>query len=524
MENESNSKFDLQDIAGKLWSVKWRILAFQAVVFVGCVGVILFWPRTYRSEARIFLQLGRETVSIDPTATTGQMIGIQQSSREDEIVSAMEVLKSRGLIGEVVTKLTPEVVLGHVGLDEDSAEGKGQSSPVADYVKGMVGSVVDQVKQIDPMSDFERAVTLIEKNMKVDAERKSEVIVVEYEAESPKLAQRVVDTMVKTYKDAHARLHRTEGSKTFFDSQQELLQKELEAVNESLRLAKNRMGLASIDGERQNLESRSREISQNMSDTERSLFEIQAKLANLKLQLETRPERIASAEVQKPNNATDLQAQQLYALQLIELEYKSKYNDGHPKLLTIRAQVEEAEAKLKLQSDMRSETTDDVNPIHRELTLEYVKAEATEAGLKERFATLERQHQDILERIRTINGYEVEVADLEREARLREKKYLAYSESFEQARVDQALESDKISSVSIAQEATLQEKPITPSKLLVILFGLMSMVAGGGCIGLASVKLDDRLTTPASVRNRLGVPVLVTIPKSRVFSQIRAQR
>ncbi len=150
------------------------------------------------------------------------------------------------------------------------------------------------------MSDFERAVTLVEKNVGVDAERKSEVIVIDYEAESPELARLVVDTVVKIYKEEHIRLHQTEGSMSFFDHQQELLQSELDAVNEKIREAKNKMGLASIAGEKQNLESRMREIDQNLSDTERALNEIEAKSIKLRQQLDEAPERVASAEVEKP--------------------------------------------------------------------------------------------------------------------------------------------------------------------------------------------------------------------------------
>ncbi len=221
---------------------------------------------------------------------------------------------------------------------------------------------------------------------------------------------------------------------------------------------------------------------------------------------------------------TDLQSQQLYALQLTELEYQSKFNVGHPKLVTIRQQVEEAEKRLLAQANKRSETTNDVNPVHRELTLEFVKAEANRAGLLKKLETLKSQHESLLNQIRQLNSFEIEITDLEREARLREKKYLAYAESMEQVRVNEALESNKISSVSIAQEATLQEKPVSPSKLLVLLFSGMALVAGTSAIALAAVKFDNRLATPASIRTKLGIPVLVSIPKSRFFMQRKFQQ
>ena len=62
------------------------ILAIGAIVYV-------FAPRIYRSEACIFLRLGRESVGLDPTATTGQTLALQQADRKDEVKSAIEVMK-----------------------------------------------------------------------------------------------------------------------------------------------------------------------------------------------------------------------------------------------------------------------------------------------------------------------------------------------------------------------------------------------------------------------------------------------
>lgn len=513
MSQSSLSKLDLLEIAGKIWGAKWKILFFQFLVVALCVGVILFWPRTYRSEARLFLQLGRESVSIDPTAATGQMVGVLNSSREDEIVSAMEILRGRGLIAKVVEKLSPEVVLGFAREDQK------ETNAILNFGTGIIGSVSEAIRQIDPMSDFERATVEVEKNLKIDAERKSEVIVIGYEADSPVLAQLVVDAFISTYKEENARLHRTEGSQSFFDAQQELLANALEKTNQSLRESKNRMGLASIQGHRDSLEARAREISQSISSTERDFFEMQARVNKLSTELDSIPSRVSSSEVDKPNSATDQKSTQLYSLQLQEMEFKTKYAPGHPKLVTIRSQLEEAEKEYRQQATKRPETTNDINPIHRDLTVDYIKSETAQTGLARKLEILREQNDDILAKIRELNTFEIEVTDLERNAKLSEKKYLAYSESLEQARMNRELENVKISSVSVAQEATLQERPIKPSKMLVVLFGVMTLISGSLGIGLVAAKLDDRVTTTQSVKNKIGIPLLATIPTSRYLAR-----
>src|SRR5205823_100631 len=142
--------------------------------------VFLFAPRTYRSEARIFLRVGRESVGLDPTVSTGQTMTLQQSDRKDEVKSAIEVLKSRGIIGQAVDKLGAGIVLG------GSPDAKGIG--LGDIVLAPLHALMWLVKSVDPVSDREAAIVCVERHLYVNAERESTVIVVEYDAESPKLA------------------------------------------------------------------------------------------------------------------------------------------------------------------------------------------------------------------------------------------------------------------------------------------------------------------------------------------------
>ncbi len=260
---------------------------------IACLSVILFWPRGYLSEARIFLQLGKESVAIDPTATAGgSMVNVQSSTREDEIITSLDILQSRELASKVVDSLSPEVVLGQ------TADGE-KSSGIADVLKGVLGQAVEVVRQIDPLSDRERAIISIEKNLKVTAERKSEVVVLKFEAKSPQLAQLILATLVGIYKEEHMRIHRTDGSQQFFSEQQAVLANELDDINERLRIEKNRMGLASIAGQRELLEVRNKDVSLSFAETERAKASVIARIEKLTEELSKVPERINSTEVVK---------------------------------------------------------------------------------------------------------------------------------------------------------------------------------------------------------------------------------
>ena len=161
-------------------------------------AVILYFPRTYRSQAQIFLRLGRESVGLDPTATTGQTISMQQGDRKDEVKSAMEVIKSRGIIAQVVDQLGTEVVLGGGKTD-----GEARTNRFVEAVAAPIGKVADWYRSIDPISDRERAIVLVERNLYVGAERGATLIEIAFEAKTPKIAQAVCGAFVEIYQKEH---------------------------------------------------------------------------------------------------------------------------------------------------------------------------------------------------------------------------------------------------------------------------------------------------------------------------------
>src|SRR5207253_8752501 len=107
---ESTTSF--RDVAPAVFHHKGKIALFFLAV-MGAVTLFTFLsPRAYRAQAKLFVRLGRENATLDPTATLGQaqVVAVQQS-RENEINTAAEVLKSRVLVDQVVDALGPRAIL-----------------------------------------------------------------------------------------------------------------------------------------------------------------------------------------------------------------------------------------------------------------------------------------------------------------------------------------------------------------------------------------------------------------------------
>ena len=498
-----------------LFRHKKKLILTPLMILLLATGVILWAPRTYRSEAKLFLQVGHESVGLEPLATTGQTLSLMQDGQDSEVTSAMDILGSRGVVGKVVDEMGSAYVLNGGPLGEG-----GDANPVTAAILKVVGGAINLIKSIDPVSDREEAIILLSESLTIEAERDSTVIVASLQADTPLGAQQMLAKIVEVYQREHLRIHRNPDSRTFLTEQSELLKSRLEQANEAVKNAKNRMGLASVAGRRSTLETQLSAVEQGAYSAEQNLATQLAQVTDLRQQLQSLPERMVASRRSIPNEGADLLRNQLYVLQTRKAELEARYKENHPLVMAISAQLDEAEKVVEDQAEKREETTDDINPIHRELSLQLKQAEAAMAGFDARLKVLQEQKDLILRDLKQLNHDEVELDALMRDVSVARNKYITYAENLEQARIDQELESQKISSISVAQEATLSEKPVSPSKLLV---GLGAMVLAFGSTVtwiLGSEQLNDKLRSAEEVEHDLQVPVLAEIPKSQVHGRV----
>ncbi len=506
MSLSSRYSLSLANFWELLFRHKLKCLITPLVIGLAALTVLVFYPRTYRSNSKLFMQVGRESIGLDPAATTGQTIALMQSSRDNEVKSAIEVLSSRNVISKVVDKLGPEFILKQAG------EQTASTNSLIDYVKNSLASCLKVFRSIDPISPHEEAIIKIEKNLKVETTRNSTVLNVTYEARSPEKAQTIVRELIAYYQHEHQRMYRNPASADFFAEQIDLLQTTLTDSEKALRDAKSRIGLVSIEARKQSIESQLQKLEQDQDSAEQERNATRDRLKEVTKQLADEPERIVTSKKNIPNEGADLLHREFYLGQLRLLELKSRFDPQHPDVVAAEKQNAEAKKILEIESPERAEVTDDVNPVYYSLALEHKQLGSQLASYEARLQTILGQKAATQKTADELNGHEIELAQLERTEKMSVDKYFQYSKSFEQARIDRALEDNRISSISIVQEATLEEKPVSPAKSIVILgalaFSLATMI---GWIAVAE-KLDDRFRSELEVSEFLGLPVLGSIP------------
>jgi polysaccharide biosynthesis protein PslE len=466
---------------------KYWIASFLTFVAIMAIAVmaILYGPRLYRSEAKLMLRIGRESLSIDPTA--GNSTRSVHQTRGDEIQSSLGVMKSREILEKVIDEIGVGVILD--GVLSDGGQPRRDDEGILSTLKGKLGS-------IDPVSSREMATQHLASAISVYAPTDSSVVSISYRTKSPEVAQSVVQCWINSYIAEHARVSRTQGTYDFFRKQGEELEKLLNDARLELQNTKSKYELVTVPGAQLMLEGQMTSVRQGLLEVE---TEIAASESRIKAFADILANSIDSTITEetsgKANEARDQMRSQLFALEVLEKDLRSKLTGDHPKLLAIQRQVEASRKILNEQEGDRKEVTRSVNPAYQQLSEYQLVDLANREGLDDKRQTLVAKKQELLAEMTALNEHERSIAALTKNMQILEDRYTSHAEKLEQARMDQVLEDAKITSVSVVQRASLEERPVTPNKPMCAVVGFLAACAASFSLPiLLEMRAAGRLT------------------------------
>lgn len=471
-------------------------LFFCAVVAVVAVGTY-YSAEIYLSEAELMVRLGRETVSLDPTATTGQVITTIGMTREGEINTELEIIRSREIAEKVVDSIGQEAFMPAVEAPRKQ-------------------SLLEQWGLSKPISNRDAVMLSVMKNLNVEVQKDSWIIRVSYEAKSPKLAQTVLSKVVECYLEKHINVHRTPGSYQFFVRQSDHLRSNLANAENELRGLKNSTGIFSQEEQQKIMLGRVGTLQAEIDSRESELASSKAKVEELQKKIANTPELVVTeATVGFSNAAADAMRARLYELQLTEQDLVSKFEPESRQVQDVRKQIAAAQALLDKENQARSTLTKGLNTTYQDLQSSLLAEQANFSSLQARVDTLKKRLADAQAQLKTLNDNGLKITVLTREIGIQEANYRKYSDHLEEARIDDALETGKISNINVVQAATLPIKPIRPKKVLNLLLGFLVGIFGGIACAFFSEYLDHSIKTPDEVEERLRLPTIACIPRTR---------
>jgi uncharacterized protein involved in exopolysaccharide biosynthesis len=437
-----------------------------------------------------------------------------QQSRENEINSVIEILRSPALLAKVVNAIGPDVILGRALWQPTPSQATQPQTKasrahfLAAVESDSTASEPAPAEQASADADCMDAVRKLTKSLNAEAVRKSNVVQITYDARDPALAQAVVDRLIGFFLDDYIRLNRTPGGQEFLTQQTDAIHQRLETTENELRQLKDSTELTEPEGRRTIVVNRIGRLEDDLLQTSAQLAASEAEVKKLREQLDSLPATAVTEQtVGFANEATDGMRQQLYALQIREQDLSSRFTDVHPQLREVREQIKDAQTVLK-QEPPRTQTKTGPSKPFEEIKVQLLKDEPVLAALKAKAAQLTADLTHEKNSLEKLNADELQISQKQREVQLEEANYRKYSDSLEQARIDRAMAEEGKSNISIVQPATFDQKPIKPNALINMALAMVVGLLGGLGLAFAVDAWDESHHHAEHGHARINEPVL----------------
>ena len=457
----------------------------------------------YEANSQVLVKIGRENFYVPTTAKTGPVIN---DNRDEQINAEIEILKSLSLAEKVMDSLGPAVVYKNIS-------DMGSLSPKRFFFRAHT-----QRPQV------ERAALIFQKALKVEKVKKANMIKVSFRHEEPQMAALVANTLVSSYLDRHLQVHQTPQSSKFFHEQSKMSEHKLREAESKLQNFKKRHNISSLAEERSILLKQAADLHAALNQTLSQEVETENRIRELRLQLGATTKTIPQGEEidHNPFLISSLEAR-LVDLELKEKELTNKYNEESRSVRNVREEIKMVRQKLSKQETKRyGKSRYGLNPTYQRLQDELLRNEAELKALRGKKETQTSQLAQYLIKLKQLNMIEVEFRELQQESEVNRQNYRLYLTKFEEFRISDAMDTEKIANISLIEPARPPLKPVSPKVMLNIVLGVF--LGGFGGLGLAFFLeyFDDSLESPEDVKEVLGLPILASIPELKKYSERRS--
>jgi uncharacterized protein involved in exopolysaccharide biosynthesis len=465
------------------------ILTFSAVLALSMFVAWYIVSRYYVSEMQIVLSQTRT----DPAITSAQNAAVMSNKliTPDQIRSEIALMKGQDMLRTVAEEcgLAEKWSMSELLLPKDPARIKA--------------------------ARIEKASHELEKGVKAEAEKVSDVINVKYGAVGqPETSACVLQNLGKLYVEKHLELRRPGGSSTFFAEQTEKYRQQLADVEEKLANFSKNEGVAAPDVLRTDLAQQLTTAISTLQQAQEQVAADQERIRAVQTKLQTTPERVTT---QQTSNAANLLLQQLEG-DLLTAELKRtqllvKYDPSFPLVKEADEEIAKTKAAIQKAQDLNyANQTTDRDPTHELLRQDLAKTQLDLASQTANAIAIQKSIQSTKAQMTNLDAKALKQAVLLREDKADETNYLLYETKREQEYTSDALDKRRIADVAIAVPAVVPALPAF-NPFLVSLGGLIFAVLAGVAAGFIAEWLDPSFRTPLEVAEVLNIPVLASVPR-----------
>jgi uncharacterized protein involved in exopolysaccharide biosynthesis len=464
-------------------------VVFGAVMTATVLVAMVF--REYESEMKILVK--KERVDLPPPEQTG--VDGRQTLDEEDLNTEIELLRSDDVLRNTVQLLHLQ---------------EGTSEPLWMQLFGRPTGTSSQIRTA-------KAVQGLKSGLNVILPKKSNIITIRYGSGDSQLARKVLTALSQFYIEKHMEVRRPPEQFRFFADQAKRYREQLSYAESRLAGFPRTAGTAAGQLELELTENRLGNLRMEYYQNQAAMRQAEKRIGTLETQLASASPRIATVVRSADNQYLIMQVKTtLLNLELKRTELLKKYDPAYRDIQEVDREIAQAQAAVDSaqKSPLRDETTD------RDTTYEWMRSELAKstADLNSFEAKAGSLNSAILaheREARRLNEKSLQQQHLQREAKTLEENYQLYLRKQEEARINDALDQNKMLNVSIVQSPTA---PVIPkrSPTVIVMEGIILAIILSAAGALVSERLDDSFRSPAELESYLEVPVLALLPISNI--------
>ena len=498
-----NNYRDWMDIAWR----RRRIAMIAGLMVFGVVAVgTLVWPPLYSSNCQVLVQDNRAQLLVSPDlqgSTPQNSAAVNNPVQEQDLNSERELITSLYLVRLALEGLPVPHSYQHRSGMAVAAVKAAIRLPLEGY------HVLHSIPRLSPQDAW--AID-VERNLDATVLKRSNIIEVEFRSRERAWTKDFLDRLMSRYLEFHASLSHDPQAEKFYEQQTSLLKARLEASEGQLRDFQVKTGISNLDEQKKSLIARISDLESTAAKTDAQVSGSEQQVTSLQSQLGSTPGRIQKETRQEQNLSLQQLKPQVMSLRAERAELLTRYQPNSERIKQIDAKLASEEKILNEENHLEiNEQLTDVNPVWITLQTDLKHASTEASSGKATREELDKQIATANQQLTLLVTNGVDMERLQRQVTSDSDAYQAYVRKTEEARASEALNTNKILNVSVAQPPVDPLEPVFPSVPFNLAIGLILAALFGVGAAYWAEESDSKIYSSGVVNNLTGLPIVAVL-------------
>jgi len=468
-EHTSASTLAVRSFLYAVFKHQRLVLGVFLVIFLGSVVAALLRPSQWLASSKVLVKLG-ETVQLAPAEAPSRSVNMPLS--QEVVKTEADIVRSYQVVAEAVKRL----------------DMKPESGSEAELITGL------------------------QAGLSVAPTPGTNTLQISFIGKNPEKVARFVNTITDVYVEHHNKVYRREGLDAFYGEQLRLLETQMKEAQDRLRTYLRDSKIVDVEQEIRLLNSDVMEQEKGLKAHRAKIAATQRKLAQVEEQIGKTPQQIPFAEEYLTNPTMLTFKNKLAELEVERIQLLQRYLPTDRSVQDVDEKIANLKGRTKAEQErILNKETIRHNELYSELERNRLSLQALLADAQAREPSLASRLEDGKGRLAELADKQFTVANLQQEADQKKYAFDTYFKKQEEARITEAMTDQSLVNVSVFDRAV---PPIEPQNgvLLPLLLGIIGGLALATAMAVAVEFLSRRLRFEEEVERYLELPVLAVIP------------